>query len=89
MSESVVDVSEFEGQELRTGGKCFVNRLPFTDEQRAKLLHVMETRKDITAAAITRVVKTWHIGDDPEAPLFDVSRLAIERHRRGECKCPR
>lgn len=84
-----MDVSEFEGQELRRGGKCFVNRLPFSDEQRAKLIFVLDERKDITGAAIARVVNTWHVGDDPEAPLFEISRLSVERHRRRECKCPR
>jgi len=84
-----IDVSEFEGQELHSGGRCFINRLPFSDEQRAKLRFVLEERKDITNAAITRVVNSWHQGGDPEAPLFDISRLAVERHRRRECKCPR
>lgn len=84
-----MDVSEFEAQEIRSGGKCFVNRLPFSNEQRAKLIHVLDERPDITSAAITRVVNNWHVGDDPEAPLYEVSRLAAERHRRRECRCPK
>lgn len=85
---SDLDLGEFEAANMRAGGRCFVVRLPFTDEQREKVLRAMEERGDISASAITRVVNEWGRPlAEGQPPRWSISRLAVERHRRRECKC--
>jgi hypothetical protein len=72
-----VDLGEFEQAGHRPGPKCFIAILPFTDEQRSKVDGAL-ARRDITAAAIARVLNDWG---------YILSRQSVERHRRGECRC--